>query len=44
MKQIIALQQYTDQYISLYQGQIRKISQGIADRLIEQGIVAEHDN
>ena len=43
MKQIIALQQYTDKYISLYQGEVRNISDTIANKLIEEGIVAEHD-
>ena len=41
--QIIALQQYTDKYISLYQGQIRNLNKELAQRLIEQGIVREHD-
>lgn len=41
--EIIALQQYTDKYVSFYQGQIRNIEDGIADKLIEEGIVAEHD-
>lgn len=44
MKQIIALQEYTDKYVSLYQGEIRNIETELANRLIEQGIVAEHDN
>ena len=43
MKQIIALQQYTDKFISLYQGEIRNIQNSLADKLIEEGIVAEHD-
>ena len=42
MKEIIALQQYTDKFISLYQGEIRNIQDSLADKLIEQGIVAEH--
>lgn len=42
MKKIIALQQYTDKYVSFYQGQIRNIEDGLADKLIEEGIVAEH--
>ena len=42
MKQIIALQEYTDKYISLYEGEIRNIEDGIADKLIEEGIIAEH--
>ena len=41
--QIIALQQYTDQYVSLYEGQIRNLSHDLATRLISKGIVAEHD-
>ena len=41
--EIIALQEYTDKYISLYQGEIRNINNPLAERLIEQGIVAEHD-
>lgn len=41
--QIIALQEYTDKYISLYEGEIRNLNQEIAERLIEQGIVREHD-
>ena len=43
MKEIIALQEYTDKYISLYEGEIRNIQDGIADKLIEKGVVAEHD-
>lgn len=43
MKQIIALQEYTDKYISLYEGQIRNIENNLANQLIQQGIVAEHD-
>lgn len=42
MKQIIAKQEYTDKFISLYEGQIRNIGNDLADRLIEKGIVAEH--
>ena len=41
--QIIALKEYTDKYISLYEGEIRNVSSTIASKLIEQGIVAEHD-
>lgn len=40
--QIIALKEYTDKYISLYQGEIRNVSSTIASKLIEQGVVAEH--
>lgn len=42
MKQIITLQEYTDKYVSLYEGEIRNIEDGIANKLIEEGIVAEH--
>ena len=42
MKQIIAKQEYTDKYVSLYEGQIRNIANDLADILIEKGIVAEH--
>lgn len=42
--EIIALQEYTDKYISLYQGQIRNLNKELAQRLIEQGIVRQHDN
>lgn len=42
--EIIALQEYTDQYVSLYEGEIRNISDtSLAADLIERGIVAEHD-
>ena len=44
MKQIIALQEYTDKVISLYEGQIRNIQNSLADKLIEEGIVAEHSD
>lgn len=44
MKQIIALQQYTDKYVSLYEGEIRNISNSLADELIEKGIVKQHDD
>ena len=43
MKKIIALQEYTDQYVSLYQGEIRNINDSLADKLIEQGVVMEHN-
>lgn len=43
MKEIIALQQYTNKYISLYEGQIRNINEELAQQLIQKGIVAEHD-
>ena len=42
MKQIIALQQYSDKYVSLFQGEIRNLSDEIADRLIEEKVVALH--
>ena len=41
--EIVALQQYTDKHVSLYQGEIRNINKELADRLIEKGIVAEHN-
>lgn len=40
--QIIALQQYTDKFVSLYQGQIRNIPDPLALPLIEKGVIAEH--
>ena len=43
MKQIIALKEYSDKYISLYQGEVRNIGYELANRLIEEGIVAEHN-
>ena len=43
MKQIIALQEYSDKIISLYEGEIRNIETELANKLIAQGIVAEHD-
>lgn len=43
IKEIIALQEYSDKYISLYEGEVRNINIQLANRLIEQGIVAEHD-
>ena len=42
MKEIIALQQYTDKHISLYEGEIRNIEDRLADQLIAKNIVAEH--
>lgn len=42
-KEIIALQEYSDKYISLYEGEVRNVNIQLANRLIEQGIVAEHD-
>lgn len=44
MKEIIALQEYTDKYVSLYEGEIRNIQDRLADKLIEKGIVAEHSD
>ena len=43
MKQIIALQEYTDKHVSLYEGEIRNIGNNLADELIAKGVVAEHD-
>ena len=42
MKEIIALQDYTNQYISLYQGEIRKIETNLANKLIALGVAAQH--
>ena len=42
--QIIAKQEYTDKYVSLYEGQIRNISDSLANSLIEKGIVVEHSS
>lgn len=41
--EIIALQEYTDKHISIYQGEVRNISDELAAELIEKGIVAQHD-
>ena len=43
MVEIIALQEYTDQYISLYEGEIRNLPNDIALRLINKGVAAQHD-
>ena len=40
MVEIIALQEYTDQYISLYEGEIRNLPNDIALRLINKGVAA----
>lgn len=40
MKEIIALQEYTDKFVSLYKGEIRYIEDGLANELIEKEIVA----
>lgn len=40
--EIIALQQYTDNKVSLYEGQIRNIEDNLANKLIGKGIVKEH--
>lgn len=40
--EIIALQEYTDKYVSLYQGEIRNINTELANRLIEKNIVKQH--
>ena len=42
--EIIAKQEYTDKYVSLYEGEIRNIPDVIANKLIEQNIVAEHSD
>lgn len=42
MKEVIALQQYTDKYVSLYEGQIRNIEDKLANELITKGIVRLH--
>lgn len=41
--EIIALQEYTDKYVSLYQGEIRNINTELAERLIEKDIVKQHN-
>lgn len=38
--EVIALQEYTDKYISLYEGEIRNIPESLANDLIDKGIVA----
>lgn len=42
--EIIALQDYTDKYVSLYEGEVRNIGNNLANRLIAKEIVAEHDS
>lgn len=42
MKEVIALQEYTDKYVSFYEGEIRNITDDIADKLITKGIVRLH--
>lgn len=42
--EIIALQEYTDKYVSLYEGEIRNINDPLAERLIEKGVVANHED
>lgn len=42
--EIIALQDYTDQYISLYENEVRDIFDSLANKLITKGIVAQHDS
>ena len=42
--EIIALQQYTDKYVSLYEGEIRNLEDSLATQLIEKEIVAEHSD
>lgn len=41
---IIALQEYTDNKVSLYEGEIRNIENNLAQKLIAEGIVAEHSD
>lgn len=40
--EIIALQQYTDKYVSLYEGEIRNLEDKLANKLIEKNIVKPH--
>lgn len=42
--EIIALQQYTDKYVSLYEGEIRNLEDKLANKLIEKNIVKQHTN
>lgn len=42
--EIIALQEYTDNKVSLYEGEIRNIENNLAQKLIAEGIVAEHSD
>lgn len=44
MKEIIALQEYTDKFVSLYKGEIRYIEDGLANELIEKEIVAQNSS
>lgn len=41
--EIITLQAYTDQYVSLYEGEIRNLPNDLALRLINKGVAAQHD-
>lgn len=41
--EIITLQEYTDQYVSLYEGEIRNLPNDLAMRLINKGVAAQHD-
>lgn len=41
--EIITLQEYTDQYVSLYEGEIRNLPNDLALRLINKGVAAQHD-
>lgn len=41
--EIITLQEYTDQYVSLYEGQIRNLPNDLALRLINKGVAVQHD-
>ena len=38
---IRALQEYTDQYISIFEDDVREVNDPLAEKLIEDGIVAE---
>lgn len=40
--EIIALQQYTDKYVSLYEGEIRNLEDKLANKLIAKNIVKPH--
>lgn len=40
--EIIALQNYTDMYVSLYEGQVREVEDVLANYLISKNIVIEH--
>lgn len=42
MKEVIALREYSDKYVSFYEGEIRNITDDIANTLIAKGIVRLH--